>query len=104
MKVVRGPFNLNCTTARDPQSILQEMLSSLTVNKVSHKRIGSFGVRCQQQNVRFEMEIAHLENLDNIYLVKFKRLAGEMQNFKEVSGKVLARMNLSQNAPAAPPQ
>jgi Kinase associated domain 1 len=35
------------------------------------------------------MEIAHLDNLDNIYVVKFKRLAGELQQFKEVSGKVL---------------
>lgn len=40
------------------------------------------------------MEIAHLDNLDNIYLVKFKRLAGETWAFKEVSGKVLGAMHL----------
>ena len=71
------------------------MVSSLTANKVTHKRIGSYGLRCQHMSVRFEMEIAHLEHLENIYLVRFKRLAGEMQQFKEVSGKVLERMNLS---------
>lgn len=40
------------------------------------------------------MEIAHLDNLDNIYIVKFKRLAGEIWHYKEISGKVLTNMNL----------
>jgi len=40
------------------------------------------------------MEIAYLDNLDNIYVIKFKRLAGEMNHYKEVSGKVLSNMNL----------
>ena len=40
------------------------------------------------------MEITHLENLENIYVVKFKRLAGETNAYKEVSSKVLNMMNL----------
>jgi hypothetical protein len=78
MKVCRGPFNVNCTTAREPQAVLSEMLRALDLNRVSYKKIGSYGLRCQKNNVRFDMEIAHLDNLDNIYVVKFKRLAGEM--------------------------
>lgn len=73
------------------------MLRALDINRVSYKKIGTYGLRCQKNNVRFDMEIAHLDNLDNIYVVKFKRLAGEMQNYKEVSGKVLSNMNLSTN-------
>ena len=46
------------------------------------------------------MEITHLENLDNIFVVKFKRLAGEIWAYKDVSGKVLNNMNLA--APPAP--
>lgn len=65
------------------------MVRALDINRVSYKKIGSYGLRCQKNNVRFDMEITHLDNLDNIYVVKFKRLAGEMQHYKEVSGKVL---------------
>lgn len=43
------------------------------------------------------MEITHFEGLDCIFVVKFKRLAGEMNQYKEVSGKVLSNMNLSAN-------
>lgn len=51
-------------------------------------------MRCQKNNVRFDMEIAHLDNLDNIFVVKFKRLAGETCAYKEVSNKVLSNMHL----------
>jgi hypothetical protein len=44
--------------------------------------------------VRFEMEIAHLDNLENIYLVKFKRLKGETEAYKEISERVLSNMHL----------
>lgn len=54
------------------------MVSSLEANRVSYKRVGTYGLRCQKNHVRFDMEIAHLDNLDNIYVVKFKRLAGEL--------------------------
>ena len=41
------------------------------------------------------MEINHLENLENIYVVKFKRLAGETGAYKDISGRVLSGMNLA---------
>jgi hypothetical protein len=78
MKILRGPFNVNCATSRDPQLVLKEMVSSLESNRVAFKKVGTYGLRCQKNNVRFDMEIAHLDNLDNIYVVKFKRLAGEL--------------------------
>jgi len=40
------------------------------------------------------MEITHLENLENIFVVKFKRLAGETWAYKDISGKVLTSMHL----------
>lgn len=68
--------------------------------------MGSYGLRCQKNNVRFDMELTHLDNLDNIFVVKFKRLAGELPHYKEVSGKVLGNMNLQlgpSNQPPGPP-
>lgn len=40
------------------------------------------------------MEINHLQNMEGFYLVKFKRLAGDLGPYKDVSGKVLSQMNL----------
>lgn len=54
-----------------------------------------YGVKCQRNGVKFEMEINYLEDLSQVYLVKFKRTAGDTWAFKEVSSKVLQAMNLS---------
>ena len=95
MKVCRGPFNVNCTTDRDPQELLMDMVRSLEHQKVSYKKIGSWGLRCQKNSVRFEMEIAHLDDIESIYILKFKRLAGEIPNYKDVSARVLNNINLN---------
>lgn len=39
MKVCRGPFNVNCTTSKDPQLVLFEMVRSLESQKVSYKKV-----------------------------------------------------------------
>lgn len=79
------------------------MIRSLEINRVSFKKMGTYGLRCQKNNVRFDMEIAHLDNLDNIFVVKFKRLAGDMQPYKEVSGKVLSNINLQTSSHVSAP-
>lgn len=52
-------------------------------------------MRCQRNGVKFEMELNYLEDLSQVYLVKFKRTAGDSWAFKEVSSKVLQAMNLA---------
>lgn len=39
MKVCRGPFNVNCTTSKDPQLTLFEMVKSLELQKVTYKKV-----------------------------------------------------------------
>jgi hypothetical protein len=39
MKICRGPFNVNCTTCKDPQLVLFEMVKSLELQKVSYKKV-----------------------------------------------------------------
>lgn len=39
MKVCRGPFNVNCTTCKDPQLVLFEMVKSLELQKITYKKV-----------------------------------------------------------------
>ncbi len=41
MKVCRGPFNVNCTTSKDPQLVLFEIVKALEMYKVSYKKVSS---------------------------------------------------------------
>ena len=44
--------------------------------------------------MRFEMELTKLENLESIYVVRFKRVGGETWPYKEICSKVLNSMRL----------
>ena len=77
---------------------MNEIYKSLHQNKIQFKQTGPYKVECtaqiQQHQVAFAMELNHLEDLANIILIKFKRINGEMAQYRSVSGNVLKRMVL----------
>lgn len=94
MRTCRGAFNVSCTSSKAPKQILQEIQRALTLQRVSYKQATGFLVKCQRQNLRFEMEISHLDHLESIYVVRFRRVAGELVAYKELCSKVLAEMKI----------
>ena len=73
---------------------MTELLRSLEKNQVVFQKTSQYSVRCQKGSSTFSVELNHLEDLANILIVKFKRVAGEMPNFRDVSSKVLSSMTL----------
>jgi len=92
--VCRGAFNVSCMSSRTPPELLYEMESSLNSHKVSTKFATTYCINCRKDQVDFEMEINHLDNLDGIYIIRFKRLAGDLFRYKEIASKVLNTMRL----------
>ena len=73
---------------------MSKLFKSLDQNQVSFQKTSSYGVKCQKGNSVFSVELNHLEDLTNILIVKFKRMSGEMPDYREVSCKVLQAMTL----------
>mmetsp|Transcript_65315 Transcript_65315/g.121756 ORF Transcript_65315/g.121756 Transcript_65315/m.121756 type:complete len:743 (-) Transcript_65315:107-2335(-) len=94
MRSCRGAFNVSCTSSRSPRVILQEIQRALALNRVASKQASAYIVRCQKQSLRFEMEIANLDQLESIHVVRFRRLAGDTALFKDLCGKILADMKI----------
>mmetsp|Transcript_21913 Transcript_21913/g.51218 ORF Transcript_21913/g.51218 Transcript_21913/m.51218 type:complete len:680 (+) Transcript_21913:59-2098(+) len=90
----RGAFNVSCTSSRSPRMILQEIQRACAVQRVAAKQASPYVVRCQKQSLRFEMEIANLDQLESIHVVRFRRLAGETGIFKELCAKIIAEMKI----------
>lgn len=94
MRTCRGAFNVSCTSSKSPKQILQEVSRALGLNRVAFKQASPFLVKCQKQGFRFEMEIAHLDHLESMYVVRFRRAAGELAAYRELCSKILAEMNI----------
>ena len=94
LPVYQGPFNVNCTTNKEPTIVMNEIFKALESLKVQFKKSGPYGVKCQKTGINFSMELNHMEDLASILVVKFKRLSGEMRDYRELSSKVLGQMQL----------
>lgn len=94
MRTCRGSFNVSCTSSKAPKQIMQEMQRSLTLQRIAFKQATPFLLKCQKQSLRFEMEISHLDHLESIYVVRFRRSAGEMVAYKDLCARILAEMKI----------
>lgn len=77
MRYHRGPFNLQCCSAKNPIDIEQIILRSLKFNAVHNLQIlnDRYYYQCQIDNIKFDIEIAQLytrkKMTDNVYILLF---------------------------------
>lgn len=94
MRSCRGAFNVSCTTTKAPKITMQEIQRSLNLQRVSFKQNSAFSVRCQKQTIKFEVEVSHLDNLESVYVIRFKRIAGELAQYKDLCSRLLGDMRV----------
>lgn len=94
MRNCRGAFNVSCTSSKAPKQIVQEMQRALTLQRVAFRQASPFLVKCQKQSLRFEMEVAQLDHVESTYIVRFRRVSGELAAYKELCSKILADMKI----------
>jgi serine/threonine protein kinase len=82
------------TSTKTPDVILAELQRALTSNSILSKSTGRYSARCSKSGISFDVTITAMKNLDNIYVVHMKRLAGDGWTFKQIRAKLLATMRL----------
>eukprot|EP01022_Parablepharisma_sp_SALTPOND_P019645 TRINITY_DN3393_c0_g1_i1.p1 TRINITY_DN3393_c0_g1~~TRINITY_DN3393_c0_g1_i1.p1 ORF type:complete len:769 (-),score=56.38 TRINITY_DN3393_c0_g1_i1:3964-6270(-) len=93
-KKYKGAFSLSCTSTRPVFEIMEEIVKALSACKVQYKKTGNYMVNGQKQSVRLELELMQMEDMDFMHIIRFKKLAGDMAGYKEISTKLLSLMKL----------
>lgn len=94
MRTCRGAFNVSCTSSKNPREILSEVVHVLQAHRISFKQTSQWVIKCQRQMLRFEIDIAHLDDLETIYVLCFKRISGDLSQYKTLCSNLLAEMHL----------
>ena len=95
----KGAFSISCTSSRNPRDLLEDVSHCLTSANVSYLPVvftqnKDYCLRCHKGSIQFEVEIGTLEGGNGLYVVKFKRLAGEMKTYKELCARLLSELAL----------
>lgn len=94
MKTYRGPFSVSCSTTKDPATVMNDMIRSLDLYSVAFHRQGNYMIKCQKSNIKFEMELTKMENLEFVYIVRILRTFGDINKYRDVAGRILSAMKL----------
>jgi len=96
IKSYTGPFDVCCSTNKDP-NILREELQKIIINsKITCKpQVGSnYKFKCQKNGIKFEIDIYKLAEMESFYTLKFKKVEGSNLVYREICKKIVLSLHL----------
>lgn len=93
IRTARFAFTMSMTSAENPDSILSEIQSALTANKVNYT-IHSYLLMCEHQPadesrlIKFEVEICKIPRL-SVYGIRLKRMGGDVWEYKRLATQLI---------------
>lgn len=84
------------TSSKPPKFIISEIKQVLENYKIQYEHTAPFCLKAiyAPKSIRFEVEICTLPNLNKIYVVRLKRIAGGWADYKELCDLVLTNLTL----------
>ncbi|KAJ3266869.1 Map microtubule affinity-regulating kinase [Chytriomyces hyalinus] len=92
IRTIRFAFNCQTTTAVTPDIMIARLKKVLGQNDVTW-RFDSYLAECEWGDIKFEVEICKLPRM-KAYGLRLKRNAGDMWDYKRLSGKICAELEL----------
>ncbi|KAJ3081442.1 MAP/microtubule affinity-regulating kinase 3, partial [Rhizoclosmatium hyalinum] len=92
IRTIRFAFNCQTTTALTPDVMIERLKKVLDKNDVTW-RFENYLAECEWGDIKFEVEICKLPRMKT-YGLRLKRNAGDMWDYKRLSGKISAELEL----------
>jgi MAP/microtubule affinity-regulating kinase len=95
---LRFTFNSNTTSSKSPDEIMTEILRFLNQKRINFHLSAKYLIECNHEDekepVKFEIEVCKLPRLNNLHGVRFKRLSGSSESYKEICEIILSSVKL----------
>ncbi|KAI8607619.1 KA1 domain/Ssp2 C-terminal domain-containing protein [Chytriomyces sp. MP71] len=92
IRTIRFAFNCQTTTAVTPDIMIERLKKVLDKNDVTW-RFENYLAECEWGDIKFEVEICKLPRM-KMYGLRLKRNAGDMWDYKRLSGKLSSELEL----------
>jgi len=89
----KAAFGAHTTSSRPPHEILDEIQKVLTEKNISFY-VFQYLVRCEVEDIQFELEICRPPRLSNFYFIHPNRIEGNEWKYKNILSDLLAQMKL----------
>lgn len=73
---------------------MSDLVHFLAEEGIAFKAVTNWAVKAQRGGLRFEVELAKLDELESVYVLRFKRIGGDLADYKTLCSHLLAGINL----------
>jgi MAP/microtubule affinity-regulating kinase len=93
---LRFTFNSNTTSSKPPDDVITEVLNGCSKLNIKSKLVARYLIECTyaSDTVKFEVEVCKLPRLKNLHGLRFKRVSGTSEEYKEICEKLLSSISL----------
>lgn len=94
MKVHKGPLNLSTVSMKNPVELMKNLLMVIEDIGVKSTIISKYSVKCEKESIKFSAEINMIENLDNLFSIKFYKSSGDSIKYANLCNSIFSKMVL----------
>jgi hypothetical protein len=91
---LRSP--ISATSDKNPEDILDQIKAYFTKNNIPFEPVGPYALKGLHvtKNVRFEVEVCNIPNLQQIYSIRMQRIDGDWESYKDFCSECLLELKL----------
>jgi hypothetical protein len=94
MKVHKGPLNLSTVSTKNPLELMKGLLTVIEELGVKTTVTSKFSIKCEKGSIKFSSEINMIENLENLFTIKFYKSSGDSLKYSSLCNAIFSKLSL----------
>lgn len=94
MKVHKGPLNLATVSMKNPVEIMKNLLATIEEQGIRTTVTSKYSVKCEKNGIKFSSELNMVENLDNLFTIKFYKSSGDSIKYANLCNAIFTKLAL----------
>lgn len=94
MKVHKGPLNLSTVSMKNPAEIMKSLLATIEELGIKTTVTSRYSIKCEKSGIKFSSEVNMIENLENLFTVKFYKSSGDSIKYATLCNSIFSKIAL----------
>lgn len=94
LKVHKGPLNLATVSLKPPVEIMKSFLAVIEELGFKTNIVSKFSAKCEKGGIKFTSEINTIENMENLYTIKFYKSSGDSLKYATLCNSIFSKLSL----------
>lgn len=87
-------MNLATVSMKNPVEIMKSLLATIEELGIRTTVTSKYSVKCEKSGIKFNSELNMVENLDNLFTIKFYKSSGDSIKYANLCNSIFSKLSL----------